>query len=146
MCTVLQALKKAFSDGNFSWQRPDISPAPAGVLRGMPSGGPTHGICVSMGCQMTDLCREYHNQYLRHDVSPKPLRKRAVYWQSTASAGSVVARRARQGTGVAGPRPSRRRPSTAPRWQRPLRQGPAVAFCFSACCGTTMSMACLAGV
>ena len=29
---VLQALKKAFSDGNFTWQRPDSRPAPASAL------------------------------------------------------------------------------------------------------------------
>ena len=29
---VLQALKKAFSDGNFTWQQPDSRPAPTRAL------------------------------------------------------------------------------------------------------------------
>ena len=37
MSRLFQALKKAFSDSNFSWQRPDTDPSPADLLRGVPS-------------------------------------------------------------------------------------------------------------
>ena len=37
MSPSLQALKKAFSAGNFSWQQPDTDPTHAGVLHGTPS-------------------------------------------------------------------------------------------------------------
>lgn len=37
MSQLLQALKKAFSDGSFSWQRPETDPSPADVLHGAPS-------------------------------------------------------------------------------------------------------------